>query len=176
MAEQQEQGPIQAPQEEDVRKERAARKAEEEKSRIAQELLKKAEEHIEHKKLLEDADADFSRANGHEKPERIFLLVGSGFLIIVLPFLGYFSGIFLTLFAVVVSLIAGITSPKRSYSAGLNLVVSVVGLLYFEYAAVVQFHLYSWTSLFALYEVLALDFLLASYFSMVTYRRKTLEG
>jgi hypothetical protein len=81
----------------------------------------------------------------------------------------------LTLFALLISLAAGLTSPKKPYSARLNLYVSAVGLLFFEYAAMIQYHTYSATFLFLLYQILAFIFLFATYFSVITYRHKVLE-
>lgn len=165
-----------SPESGDIRQDLSARRAEEEKARIAEELLKKAEQQIEHKKILEQADAEAAGTIEHGLPERIFLVVGAVLVLFILPFLGYVNELILPLFAVVVCLVAGVTSPKKSYSPALNLFISMIGMLYFEYAAIIQFHTYSWTALFAFYQALAFDFLLATYFSMSTYRRKILKG
>jgi hypothetical protein len=160
----------------DVKEEVQRRKAEAEKSKFAEELLQKAEMQLEHHKLLDQAEKEMEGVGNHGTVEQILLMIGAALLILALPFLGYVNGFFLTLFTAAVSLIAGITSPKKSYSPGLNLIVSVIGLLYFEYGAIIQFHSYGITNLFLLYQALAFDFLFATYFSMVTYRRKVLGG
>lgn len=161
---------------EDIQEERSRKRAEEEKVKIAQELLQTAGAQLEHQKLIDQAEKEMGGIGEHGNVEQLLLMIAAGILIFTLPFLGFFNGILLTLFAVAVPLIAGMTSPKRSYSPGLNLMVSVIGLFYFEYGAIIQFHSSSISPLFLVYQALSFDFLFATYFSMVTYRRKVLGG
>jgi hypothetical protein len=159
----------------DIAQEIQKRKAEAENTKVAQDLLVKVQEQIEHQKMLDRVESDSVGVGEHGRMEQILLMVGAGILIFALPFLQYGSSIILTLFAVIICLAAGVTSSRKSYSPGLNLLVSVIGLICFEYSAISQFHFFGATGLFLLDQALAFDFLLAAYFSMVTYRHEVLE-
>lgn len=143
--------------------------------KIQESVVRKLQEKVDLQKLEAQATAELEEEENHGTTERVLLMSGAVILVFVLPFLHYFSAILLTLFALLVSLVAGLTSPKKQYSPMINLGVAVFGMLLFEYSAIVQFHTYSFTALFILYEVLAFIFLFAAFFSMMTYRGKILE-
>ena len=143
--------------------------------RLEEDVIRKLEEKVELKKMEEEARTELTAAGTHGAMEQLLLMLGAGIMIIILPFVRYFLGAFLTLFAVLISFIAGLTSPKKPYSAVLNLLAAAAGTLFFEYGAIFEHHEYGLTLLFWVYQALALIFLFASYFSMSTYRRKVLE-
>lgn len=160
----------------DVREERINARVKSDVERLEQDIIKKIEEKSEHQRILAQVDSEMRGEQGqHGALEQILLMSAAAVMIIVLPFIHYLTGILLTIFALVISLAAGLTSPKKSYSPRLNLYVSGAGLLFFEYAAMIQYHTYSVTFLFLLYQILAFIFLFATYFSVITYRHKILE-
>lgn len=146
-----------------------------EKSRVAEELLQKVEEHVEHKKILQQVEMDTASGGSYGKMEQLFLMGAAVLLIFALPFLPYAEGIILTIFAVILGLAAGFTSPKRAYSPRLNLILSLIGIVFFEYSAIVEFHIHNFGGLFFVYQLLALDFMVGMYFSVLTFRKMVLE-
>ncbi len=81
----------------------------------------------------------------------------------------------LAIFIVGISLLAGFTSVRRQWTSILDMGVSIFGLVFFEYYAVVAYLNY-WVSdgWFWVNEVLAVIFFFALYFSTRTLRGKIL--
>ena len=143
---------------------------------LEMDVLRKLEEKVDLKKMEEEATGELASVGGSQgSTEQLLLMIAAGMMLIVLPLLHYVIGAFLTFFAILISFVAGLTSPKKPYSAALNLIVSAVGILFFEYSAIFEFHTGGATLLFWFCQALAFLFLFASYFSMGSYRRKVLE-
>ena len=78
--------------------------------------------------------------------------------------------IYFSIFATMVLVIlAGLTNPKQMWIAYLNLVVSLVGFVIFEYEAATKFDDLT-SSFFIINQILALLFFTALYFSVKTLR------
>jgi hypothetical protein len=106
---------------------------------------------------------------------RRFFLLGAIIMLVTLPFLNALLpvSLFYSLFAIVVlSLVAGLTSPRKMWAIGLDEVIAVFAVMVFEYYAVSYYLEYSASSpLFIVNQLLALNFLVALY-----YNTKTLRG
>lgn len=139
---------------------------------LEERLIEKAEKRLELKKLDKQAEAEISERQLGSN-EQVLLVVGAALMLFSLPFVRVFWGTILAVFTTIISLIAGFTSPKQSHSPALNLWASVIGLVLFEFAALISSR---FGTTFWLYQLLAFIFLLATYFSAKTYRKRILEG
>lgn len=105
---------------------------------------------------------------------RVLFVIGALIIIATLPF--YADALPIpTLFSILAVLalvfFAGFTSPVQKGVMIVNLFLSVGALLIFEYAAVLSYATFSSTDwLFLVNQLLALNFLLATYFSSKTLR------
>lgn len=104
---------------------------------------------------------------------KIFVGVGL-IMLLTLPFFNNLLPVpaFISIIAIlVISIVAGLTSPSKSWTAIVNTGTSVVGLAVFEYHAVRAVALYGGDSaLFLVNQFLSLAFFLALYLSTKTWR------
>ncbi|MDO8466816.1 MAG: hypothetical protein Q7S83_01610 [bacterium] len=103
------------------------------------------------------------------------IFVGSGVvMLLTLPFFNNLLPVnaFVSIFTIlVVSIAAGLTNPRKSWTAALNMGASILGLATFEYYAVDAASRYGGESaLFLVNQFLALAFFLALYLSTKTLR------
>lgn len=105
---------------------------------------------------------------------RIFLITGAVLMLVTLPvFRNLISmPLWLSLIAILaIGVAAGLTNPVRAGSAWLNVFIAGAALLIFEYYAVDAYGRYGFGSfLFIADQLLALDFLIALYYSVKTVR------
>lgn len=105
---------------------------------------------------------------------RRLFLAGAIVMLLALPFLNYLLPIplFCSLLAIIIlSVVAGFTSPWRKWAIVMDEVIAIVAVLIFEYYAVNYYVKYSAaSSLFLINQLLALDFLIALYFNTKTLR------
>ena len=145
-------------------------------AKIEQELLEKMERKADLKKLEAQAEAEMQPPSDIPVGgEQVFFLMASAIMVISLPFMHYILAIILTIFAIVVSLVAGLASPKQSFSPLLNLAISLIGLLFFELGAIYIHTTAGSAAGFWLYQVLAFLFLFATFFSARSFRKRVLE-
>lgn len=105
---------------------------------------------------------------------RFFFLLAAVIMIVTLPFVNnllpvpVLASIFVIL---LLSIIAGLTSPSQKWTAVLNSVVAISGFVAYEYYAVNTYlSAASSNLLFVTNQTLAITFLLASYFATKTLR------
>jgi uncharacterized membrane protein len=148
-------------------------------AKLEQDLLEKVEKKVEMKKLEAQADAEMTEINNAGSSinmEQILLIITAAIMIISLPFIHFLLAIVLAAFTIILALVAGFSSPKHPLSPRANLFMSLVGLIIFECSAIITHSTVGTSGVFVLYQVLAFLFLLATFFSARTYRRKILEG
>jgi len=148
-------------------------------ARLEQELIEKMKRRSDAEALEKQADRELAmtdmptvRAGGIEQT---FLMVAAALMVLSLPFMHYLLASVLTIFTIAVSLVAGLTSPRKTYSVRLNLAISLLGLLFFEFSAIYLHTFEGLSGEFWIYQVLAFIFLFCTYFSMRTYRKRVLE-
>ncbi|TSC82550.1 MAG: Uncharacterized protein G01um101419_556 [Parcubacteria group bacterium Gr01-1014_19] len=104
---------------------------------------------------------------------KIFVGVGV-VMLLALPFFNNILPVpaFISIISIlVISLAAGLTNPRKQWTAIINTIASVIGLAVFEYYAVDAATRYSESSaLFFVNQVIALAFFLALYLSTKTWR------
>lgn len=107
---------------------------------------------------------------------RRFFLIGAVIMLLTLPFLNPLLPVplFYSLLAIIVlSLVAGLTSPVKTWAIFLDELIAVTAVLIFEYYAVGYYVQYSWeSSLFIVNQLLAFDFLFALYYNTKTLRAR----
>ncbi|MEK7654406.1 MAG: hypothetical protein AAB345_03995 [Patescibacteria group bacterium] len=125
---------------------------------------------------MEDLDKLAKSAPEHyygDDIRKIFLGVGA-VMLLTLPFFNNLLPVpaFISIVAVlVISLAAGLTNPRKRWTAVINTVASVIGLAVFEYYAVDAATKYSEAStLFFVNQAIAVAFFLALYLSTKTLR------
>ncbi len=110
---------------------------------------------------------------------RFCFLLSAAVMLISLPFLNNRLPIpvFFSLLAILaIGIFAGVTNPLQKSTAAINLAVSAIALVAFEYYAVKSYLMYSITDLlFIINQLLALIFLFATYYSTKTLRAKLLD-
>ena len=109
---------------------------------------------------------------------RRLFLVGALVMLISLPFLNSLLPVplFYSLLAIIVlSLVAGFTSPVKKWAIIINELLAILAVLAFEYYAVGYYVQYAgWSWLFAVNQLLALNFLVALYYNTKTLRETDL--
>jgi hypothetical protein len=148
-------------------------------AKLEQDLLEKVEKKAEMKKLEMQADAELaevSDAGSSVTMEQVLLMITAAIMIVSLPFIHFLLAIILAVFTIILAIVAGFSSPKHPLSPRANLFMSLVGLIIFECSAIITHSTVGTSGLFVLYQALAFLFLLATFFSARTYRRKILEG
>lgn len=100
----------------------------------------------------------------------IVMLLGLPFFNAILP-----VDIFYSLLAIIIlSLVAGFTSPRKTWAIAVDEIIAIVAVLAFEYYAVGYYIQYAgWSWIFAISQLLALDFLVALYYNTKTLREMT---
>jgi hypothetical protein len=105
---------------------------------------------------------------------RKLFLSGAVIMIISLPFMNPFLQVPLyisILAAITLGIIAGLTNPKQMWAIVLNFCVALVASVIFEYQAVAGYANFSITHrTFWINQILAVNFLVALYFSTKTIR------
>jgi hypothetical protein len=105
---------------------------------------------------------------------RRLFLVGAFIMALSLPFFweDISLPLYITIFAViVVDIAAGVTTPAKFWSSVLNLLVSILAVISFEYYAVRSYtNIREEAYFFLTNQVLAIIFLLALYYSVKTVR------
>ncbi len=105
---------------------------------------------------------------------RRLFLGGAILMLLTLPFLNALLPVplfYSLLIIIVLSLVAGFTSPVKRWAIALNEAIAIIAVLSFEYYAVTYYVMYSaGSSLFLVNQLLALDFLIALYFNTKTLR------
>ncbi|MDE2018893.1 MAG: hypothetical protein KGJ13_00945 [Patescibacteria group bacterium] len=145
---------------------------------LEEDVIRKIEQKVDESRQIEEkakeelAEADES--NVRALTEQSLLMLAAAIMIIILPFLHYFLGVFLTLFAVAVSFVAGLAPSKEKYGAAFTMIIATGGMLFFEYSAIFEYHASQLSLLFWIFQLLALIFLLATFFGVGTYRKKIL--
>lgn len=108
---------------------------------------------------------------------RRLFLGGAIVMLLSLPFLNPLLPIplFYSLLAIIVlSIVAGFTSPRKRWAIAIDEIIAIVAVLAFEYYAVGYYVQYAgWSWLFIVNQLLALDFLVALYFNTKTLREMT---
>ena len=105
---------------------------------------------------------------------RRLFLAGAVVMLLSIPISGplLFQNLFVgVIVALVLTLLAGLTNPRQRGVALISAIVSAVAFVLFEMAALQSFSMYNAnTLLFFLQQILALNFLLALYFSIKSWR------
>ncbi|MGE5041469.1 MAG: hypothetical protein ACM3IJ_01040 [Candidatus Levyibacteriota bacterium] len=105
---------------------------------------------------------------------RKLFLAGAVFMLIALPFMSTFLSVPIyvsILAAIAIGVFAGITNPLQVWVAILNFILAVLAVIMFEYAAVNGYQTYSLTHrTFWVNQILAINFLVALYYSTKTVR------
>ncbi len=101
----------------------------------------------------------------------IFIVVGA-FMLILAPFVSERAPQLLPIqvvSAVVLVLLAGLTSPKKEWVLILDAIAAGLGVIFFEFLALAAYNASAWFSFIAL-EIVTISFLVALYFSIKTVR------
>lgn len=110
---------------------------------------------------------------------RKFFMIGAVFMLVSLPFMSQYLSVPLyisILTAIAIGIFAGITNPLQTWAAILDLIISTAAVAIFEYHAVSGYTSYSLTHrTFWVNQVLAVNFLIALYFSTKTVRGMLLK-
>ncbi len=101
-------------------------------------------------------------------------------MLVTIPFFQYIIGFPTNVSIIgilVVSAAAGFTNPRHKQTAFLNAVISAIGLVIFEHYALDAYQKYAFDNmLFLVNQVLAVDFLIALYYSVKTTRGMLMRG
>lgn len=110
---------------------------------------------------------------------RKLFLVGAVFMLASLPAMSSYLPVPLyvsILAAICIGVFAGITNPLQTWAAVLDLLISLTAVVIFEYQAVNGYQMYSFTHrTFWVNQILAIDFLIALYYSTKTVRGMLLK-
>lgn len=110
---------------------------------------------------------------------RRFFIVGALLMLISLPFMNSYLQVPLQisiLAAICIGVFAGITNPLQMWAAVLNFALSIISVVVFEYQAVNGYQMYSLTHrTFWVNQILAVNFLVALYYSTKTVRGMMLK-
>ena len=101
----------------------------------------------------------------------IFIVVGA-FMLVLAPFVSERAPQLLPMqvvSAVVLVLLAGLTSPNKEWVLILDAIAAGLGVIFFEFLALAAYNAAAWFSFIAL-ETVAIAFLIALYFSIKTVR------
>lgn len=109
---------------------------------------------------------------------RALFLAGAVVMLVALPFFTNLLPVPATIaifIILAVGTIAGLTNPKQKWVMILNVLISTMAFIVFEYYATVAFTSYSVSNFFLLNQTLALIFFVAFYYSMKSLRGSLLD-
>lgn len=147
-------------------------------AQLEDDLLARIKQQSEADKLEERANqelGDIRSEVSNVSFEQIFLMMAAGVIVISIAFIHTLIAIVLALLAVAIALVTGLSSSRDGASSRINLFTSLVGLVVFQFAAIFSHTIDGDNNMFALYQFLAFLFLLATYFSARTFRKKVIE-
>ncbi len=101
----------------------------------------------------------------------IFIMVGT-FILVLAPFVSERAPQLLPaaiVGAVILVLLAGLTSPKKEWVLTLDAIVAGLGVVAFEFLALAAYNAEAWIS-FIMLQTIVISFLIAFYFSVKTVR------